>query len=699
VYLASMKALDRIPAALRGPYTLAIVGLCLTGWWVFSASPFTERMPHAVPPLSGVYADFFVEIDLGEPLSGPWALHEVRATDNAITAHLTDGASIFDVYFTHPDFDRRPGGLRMTWFKRYIPRVPDGDPADFRRAVHVLSVALERGSQKSRPWTYARFPANLPPRAYQGALLLLLAALAVIARRRLKVSRPRIGAALGFLALLSAGFAVRALLSPLAPLHANQHGLEELDQLVFPIESPYPSYYGRAQNALEDLLLWLLPRSTTALFLSHAALGVLAAAGAGLLAGSLVQSSLAAWAATVAALFSPHLIRLSTSESGFLWVAVLLFPSLWGLVRYARDGDRLGLLVGATGTLLLTHLHAITPVFLALPAAAWLMAPRGQRLTRFVSLALLTVGLGILLVPHLTFLLKLHQSRGSGLMAEALPGLPLRLFDTGSLVLNPASGPLIVTISAAAGFVLLWLKRRDAAGLVSLVSPLFLVIFVLQTCWTDMVRYQAPLAAWIAVPAGIGVGLGLPLVRGVRWRALAWSLIVVIGVSSTIPPWTAHLRPDVEALEYQFLDEVIQDLPQHGILVKVPQGPGVSSYLPRTLLLQRGRSYRVIDVIALRELIARDAIDQEPIYFYRGLGHAWLEYLAMEVGQEVLEEDRDGAQEVLAATERTLRGFRTESVARRRILRQVCPAAGYRMDFNELPGPYVNIEMVRLIPE
>ena len=669
------------------------------GWWIYSASPFTERMPHAVPPLSGVYADYFVEVELGEPLSGPWSLREVQATDNAITAHLTDGAAVFDVYFTHPDFDRRPGGLRMTWFKRYVPRLPEDDPADFRRAVHVLSVALERGSQKSRPWTYAHFPANLPPRAYQGALLLLLAALAGIARRELKVSRPRIGAALGFAALLAAGFAVRALLSPLAPLHANLHGLEEIDQLVFPIESPYPSYYGRAQNALEDLLLWLLPRSTCSLFLSHAALGVLAAAGAGLLAGSLVRSSLAAWAATVAALFSPHLVRLSTSESGVLWVAVLLFPSLWGLVRYARDGDRLGLLVGAAGTLLLTHLHAITPVFLALPAAAWLMAPRGHRLTRFASLALLTVGLGVLLVPHLAFLLKLHQSRGSGLMAEALPGLPLRLFDTGSLVVNPSTGPLVITLSAVAGLVLLWWRRRDAAALVSLVSPLFLVIFILQTCWTDMVRYQAPLAAWITVPAGIGVGLGMPLIRGLRWRALAWSLIIIVGIGSTIRPWTAHLRPDVEALEYLFLEEVIEDLPQHGILVKVPQGPGISSYLPKTLLLQEGRSYRVVDAIALRELVARDVIGDEPIYFYRGLGYRWLEYLAMEVGQEVVEEDREGAEEVLAATARALRGFDVEVVKSRRLVRQVCPAAGYRMDFNELPGPYVDIELLRLIPE
>jgi len=694
-----MKALDRIPAVLRGPYALAVGALCLMGWWIYSASPFTERMPHAVPPLSGVYADYFVEVELGEPLSGPWSLREVQATDNAITAHLTDGAAVFDVYFTHPDFDRRPGGLRMTWFKRYVPRLPEDDPADFRRAVHVLSVALERGSQKSRPWTYAHFPANLPPRAYQGALLLLLAALAGIARRELKVSRPRIGAALGFAALLAAGFAVRALLSPLAPLHANLHGLEEIDQLVFPIESPYPSYYGRAQNALEDLLLWLLPRSTCSLFLSHAALGVLAAAGAGLLAGSLVRSSLAAWAATVAALFSPHLVRLSTSESGFLWVAVLLFPSLWGLVRYARDGDRLGLLVGAAGTLLLTHLHAITPVFLALPAAAWLMAPRGHRLTRFASLALLTVGLGVLLVPHLAFLLKLHQSRGSGLMAEALPGLPLRLFDTGSLVVNPSTGPLVITLSAVAGLVLLWWRRRDAAALVSLVSPLFLVIFILQTCWTDMVRYQAPLAAWITVPAGIGVGLGMPLIRGLRWRALAWSLIIIVGIGSTIRPWTAHLRPDVEALEYLFLEEVIEDLPQHGILVKVPQGPGISSYLPKTLLLQEGRSYRVVDAIALRELVARDVIGDEPIYFYRGLGYRWLEYLAMEVGQEVVEEDREGAEEVLAATARALRGFDVEVVKSRRLVRQVCPAAGYRMDFNELPGPYVDIELLRLIPE
>ncbi len=694
-----MKALDRIPAALRGPYPLAAAALCLTGWWVFASSPFTERMPHAVPPMSGVYADYFVEVAPGEPLSGPWALHEVRATDNTITAHLTDGTSVLDVHFTHPDFDRRPGGLRMTWFKRFVPRLPADDPADFQRAVHVLSVALERGSKKSRPWSYARFPANLPPRAYQGALLLLLAALAGLARRELRTSRPRAGAALGFVALLAAGFAVRALLSPLAPLHANQHGLEEIDSLVFPIETPYPSYYGRTQNALEDLLLWMLPRSTHALFLSHALLGVLGAAGAGLLAWSLSGRRLAGWATTVAALASPHLIRISTSESGFLWVAVLLFPSLWGLVRYARDGDRLGLLAGAMGTLLLTHLHAITPVFLALPAAAWFMAPRGLRLRRFIGLGLVTLWLGVLIVPHLTFLLKLHQSRGSGLMAEALPGLLSRINDPGSLVLNPASGPLVITLAALAGFGLLWWRQRKVAALVTFVTPLFLVTFLLQTCWTDMVRYQAPFAAWITVPAGIGIGLGMPLVRSARRRAMAWALLLAIGVGSMPGPWSAHLRPDVEALEYQFLSDVIEELPQNGILVKVPQGPGISSYVPRTLFLQRGRSYRIIDVVALRELIARGEVGDTPVYFYRGLGYAWLEYLAFDAGLAIEPSDRDGAREVLCATERGLAGFRTEEVARRRLVRQVSPAAGYRMDFNELPGPYVDVVMVRLLQD
>ena len=692
-----MKALDRIPAALRGPYPLAVAALCLTGWWVFASSPFTERMPHAVPPISGVYADYFVEITPGEPLSGPWSLRGVRATDNTVIAHLTDGTSVLDVYFTHPDFDRRPGGLRMTWFKRFVPRLPADDPADFRRAVHVLSVALERGSKKSRPWSYARFPANLPPRAYQGALLLLLAALAGLARGQLRTARPRVGAALGFAALLAAGFAVRALLSPLAPLHANQHGLEEIDSLVFPIETPYPSYYGRTQNALEDLLLWMLPRSTTALFLSHAVLGVLAAAGAGLLAWSLSGRRLAGWAATFLALASPHLIRISTSESGFLWVTLLLFPSLWGLVRYARDGDRLGLLAGAAGTLLLTHLHAITPVFLALPAAAWFMAPQGARLRRFIGLGLVTLWLGILLVPHLAFLLKLHRSRGSGLVAEALPGILSRLHDPGNLVMNPATGPLVITLAAFAGFGLLWWRRRDAAALVTFVTPLFMVIFLLQTCWTDMVRYQAPFAAWFTVPAGIGIGLGVPLLRGRRWGVMALGLVLVLGVGAGAGPWSAHLRPDVEALEYQFLRGVIEELPQNGILVKVPQGPGISSYVPQTLFLERGRSYRIVDAIELRELMARDVIGDTPVYFYRGLGYAWLEYLALDAGLPVEPEDRDGAREVLAATERSLGSFRNEVIAHRRLVRQVSPAAGYRMDFNELPGPYVEIEMVRLI--
>ncbi|MFH1530467.1 MAG: hypothetical protein ABIK09_07020 [Pseudomonadota bacterium] len=692
-----MNVLDRIPAALREP-ALALSALALLGWWVISSTPFTERMPHAVPPLSGIYADYFVDISIGAPISGPWALQEVRASDAAITAHLTDGASIYDVYFTDPDFDRRPGGLRMTWFKRYVPRVPADDPADFRRAVHVLSVALERGSKQARPWSYARFPANLPPRAYQGALLLLLAALAGLGRRHLRRSRPALGAALGFVALLAAGFTLRMLFSPLAPLHANQHGLEEIDQFVFPIESPYPSYYGRTQGALEDLLLWCLPGSAATLFTLHAVLGVLGSAGAGLLALSLSGSRLAGWTTTIMALLSPHLVRVSTSESGFIWVVVLLFPTLWGLVRYARDGDRLGLAAGGAGTLLLTHLHAITPVFLALPAAAWLMAPRGLRGRRFAGLGLLTLGLGLLLLPHLTFIMKLHEARGTGLMSEALPGLPSRIFDPGSLALNPETSPAVISLAALVGLALLWWRHRSVAAFVTAVTPLFLATFLLQTCWTDMVRYQAPLAAWLTVPAGLGVGLGIPLLRRRRWRVAAAALVLGIGAVSLPGPWAAHLRPDLEASEYLFLDEVVRGLPQHGILVVPPQGPGISSYVPRTLFLQSGRSYRIVDATELRNLNARNALGEEPIYYYRGLGYAWLEYYALEASPIVEAADRDEARETLAATQRGLSGFQAEVVARRRMVRQTCAAAGYRMDFNELPGPFVEIQLLRLSP-
>lgn len=180
---------------------------------------------------------------------------------------------------------------------------------------------------------------------------------------------------------------------------------------------------------------------------------------------------------------------------------------------------------------------------------------------------------------------------------------------------------------------------------------------------------------------------------------MAWALLLAIGVGSMPGPWSAHLRPDVEALEYQFLSDVIEELPQNGILVKVPQGPGISSYVPRTLFLQRGRSYRIIDVVALRELIARGEVGDTPVYFYRGLGYAWLEYLAFDAGLAIEPSDRDGAREVLSATERGLAGFRTEEVARRRLVRQVSPAAGYRMDFNELPGPYVDVVMVRLLQD
>ena len=688
-----------IPPWLSGPYPVVALALGLIAAWLYSSWPFSERMVHPVPPPSGKYEHYFAELRPGEVVAGDWRFAGVRPDGEALRAHLSHRGAVYDVYFTHPEFSRRAGGLHMTWFTRFVPSEPPGDTADFRRAVHVLSVALERGSRSHRPWSYAAYPANLPVRVYQAALLLMMGGLAVAARRRLRAARPGLAATLAFAGVLAAGLALRLFFSTHAPLHANQHGLEEFDHLAFPLNSPYPGYYGRAQSALEDLLFWWLPGSGAVFFGVHALLGVLAAAGAGLLARSLTDDAVAGWAAAGFGLVSPHLIRLSTSESGFLWITVLLPPALWGLIRYAREGDRLGLAVGGVGVLLVTHLHAITPVFLALPAAALFMAPPGKRVVRALGLGLMTLGLVILMIPHLAFLLGLHASRGTGIIRETLPILPFRVLEMGNLVLNPATGPVVISLAAFSGLALLWWRRRDSAALVTVISPLFLVCFLLTTCWTDIVRYQAPLAAWALIPAGIGVGGIAGLLRSSRWRALFLVSVAALTVASLPGPWTAHLRPDAEAREYLFLDETAASLPQHGVLVTVPglrNSPGISSYFPHGVLRQNGLSYRVVDAIELPELIARGELRGEPLFFYRGLGWAWLEFHALDAGPEVDPGDSERAGEILAATRLGLAGLQTEVIARHRIVRRNSPVPGYRISFNELPGPYVDIEMVRL---
>lgn len=684
---------------LRGPYPFAIIALGLSAAWVYCSWPFSERMAQPVAPPSGKYEHLFAELSPGEIVAGDWRFAGVLPGDIALRARLSNRASIYDVYFAHPEFYRQAGGLKMTWFTRFVPNEPPGDTADFRRAVHILSVALERGSRSCRPWSYTAFPSNLPVWVYQGALLLLLGTLAVAARRTIRTARPGLAVILAFAGILAAGLALRLFFSTHAPLHANQHGLEELDHLAFPLNSPYPGYYGRTQSALEDLLFRWLPGSGAVFFGVHAFLGVLGAAGAGLLARSLTDDAVAGWAAMGFGLLSPHLIRLSTSESGFLWIALLLPLSLWGLVRYARGGDRLGLVAGGAGVLLVTHLHAITPVFLALPAAALFMAPRGKRLVRSLGLGLLTLGLVILNVPHLAFLLELHASRASGIMRETLPVLAIQVFDVGNLVFNPTTGPEIIPLAAFSGLALLWWRRRGAAALITVVSPLFLVCFVLTTCWTDMVRYQAPIAAWILVPAGIGVGGIAGLIRGFRWRVLFLAGVAALTIASLPTPWTAHFRPDAEAREYLFLDETAAALPQHGVIVTVPKlrkSPGISSYFPRGVLQQNGLSYRVVDAIALPDLIERGELQGEPLFFYRGLGWSWLEFRASEAGPEANPGDRERSREVLAATRLGLADLQTEVIARHRIVRQNSPVPEYRMDFNSLPGPWVDLEMVRL---
>ena len=124
--------------------------------------------------------------------------------------------------------------------------------------------------------------------------------------------------------------------------------------------------------------------------------------------------------------------------------------------------------------------------------------------------------------------------------------------------------------------------------------------------------------------------------------------------------------------------------------------PGISSYFPRVVLRQNGLSCRVVDAIALPDLIARGELQGEPLFFYRGLGWSWLEFHALEAGPEAEPGDRERSREVLAATRLGLAGLQTEVIARHRIVRQNSPVPEYRMDFNALPGPWVDIEMVRL---
>ncbi len=694
-----MRSSPFIPPWISGPYPFVVLVLGLITAWICSSWPFSEHLVHPEPPPSGKYKDLFAGLRVGEVVAGDWRFVGVLPNDEALRARLSGGTAVYDVYFTYPEFSRQAGGLNLTWFTRFVPQEPPEDTADFRRAVHVLSVALERGSQSHRPWSYVAFPTNLPVWAYQGALLLLLGALAVAARRTIRTARPGIAVTLAFAGVLAAGLALRLFFSAHAPLHANQHGLEELDHLVFPLNSPYPGHYGSAQSALEDLLFWWLPGSGAVFFGVHAFLGVLAAAGAGLLARSLTDDAVAGWAAMGFGLLSPHLIRVSTSESEFLWVILLLPLALWGLVRYARVGDRLGLVVGGAGVLLVTHLHAVTPVFLALPAAALFMAPRGKRVVRSLGLGFLTLGLVILMVPHLAFLLDLHAFRASRVMHDILPGLAPLAFEPQNLVFYAATGPEIIPLAAFLGLALLWWRRRNAAFLITVVSPLFLACFLLTTCWTDMVRYQAPIAAWILVPAGIGVGGIAGLVRGFRWRVLFLVGVAALTVVSLPCPWTAHLRPDAEAQEYLFLDETAAALPQHGVIVTVPDlqdPPGISSYFPRSVLRQNGLSYRVVDAVELSDLIERGELEDEPLFFYRGLGWFWLKFHALEADPEVEPEGAERSREILAATRLGLTGLRTEVFARHRVVRQDSPVPEHRMDFNSLPGPYVDIEMIRL---
>jgi len=644
------------------------------------------------------YLDLFRPAVFGEVMAGEWVFNDLAVSSGTLRVSLRKGATKYWVVFAPPEQPRMVAGREYAGFIMVVAGTPPDPGAGFRESAQRLAENLEAATATHQLWRMTPLPSNLPRGAYQAGLLVLLAAAFGLAIRGLRRTGPPsrqtllVGGAL--LALGALALAIRLWLSPQAPLHANGHGLEELDHLLFPLESPYPAYTGRGHSALADLTFAILPRRLWCFWLVTALVGC-----ATCLAGALAvraledrRGSRSPWIAALLLALCPVAVRISTSESSFLLVGLFLPASVAGLAHYVRRPEPLSLVIGTAALFLLVHLHVVTAPFLLLPFLALILG-RGRFWSRrhllpYLLAVLTTLALAL---PHLRFIW--NQDVQSHLGFLSYPFVE-RALGSANLFCNWKTNPVLVPLLALAGLVSLGLGRPRALLFVALCLPLFLPGFIIASSLSDMVRYQTPMVVFLTCVAGPGAAW-LVSRHSSRWfrRAVAAALAALFFVTANQPMKTV-LEPDSEAREFLFMQEAVHMLPQSGVLVVLGDRHRgkVTTYFPRTLLLDEEKHFTLVPVDRFLSHLDQEAGVDEPAFAFGGLAHHWLAAAVSAGGDE--ETSRHAP--LLDDFARLRARYSTGQVAARTIVARKSPVADHPMDFNPLPASRVEIELLEL---
>lgn len=450
-----------------------------------------------------------------------------------------------------------------------VARVASRDDGEFWERALSLGPPDEEATRAppdaaSRDWL-ARTDA---PR-HAACWLALAALLIFLARRDPALLSPRSRAQrLALAGILALGLALRLTLPSWAPLHANEHGIDELRALAgatSPSDEDAAARYGDAYPMLVRALLSPLGVAPDAVLVLAAIAGVIAIALLHRVAARLFPGR--PWAPALVALalaVHPAHVRLSLSESPRpLAGALLLLGVLLGLRALAAQGSvRVAAIGGAAIALAIaSELRVIT---LALPiagalfvaAAAWGSA-RARLDRRAVRAAIAGAALvaltGVRHVVALRPILDDASDRSAGLeLARRLTES-----DTDALLDPGLTAPLLMPL-AALGALFLWRSGRRRAvvacalALVVLVPPSLVVC----ACRTDAIRYQSEAHFFVVLAlAGLAPrGLAIALARVARpsrlvgaWARSAWGVAPALLVLSALPGLADVASPDVHA--------------------------------------------------------------------------------------------------------------------------------------------------------
>lgn len=411
-----------------------------------------------------------------------------------------------------------------------------------------------------------------------------------------RMSRPRLlaelrdnlipstrAAGLSLTAIILSGFLLRFLISPWAPVHANNHGIQEirvlLDNSLNAIGKSGP--YGDTFFILMNILLTIFGRSDQVLFRLNAVFGTLSIAALYLLAKALRFQERTALFAALLLCLSPSQVWLAGTESQMPLHLCLGLTGLVLLLSSLRTTSAPSLWTAAILVSISATLHVATiPFFLValavacsegLPRTAW--KDRGFR-SHIVACLILTTGA-----------VCLHAlSIDDGMLLRGIGEFdaPHRLaawMSSSNILWDPTLTPLAVVPLALAGIALMCRQRPITARSLVLAAILTIPLsFSVCACRTDALRYQTP-THWIYYlfaafsSSGPLPGLAKPYLK----KALFAAVCLFI-VATALPGLTLLKNGDEESQEYHFMRQVAD-----------PVGPTTFLWLPArtaTRLLQ-----------------------------------------------------------------------------------------------------------------